>query len=157
MEDRYQHSENGRSVLQADLNAIGEASALADDRVFAELLRLLPFNGTVEACAALSRAAPILVKAKSVEILHLAEHAGDTGIAINAQRYLRQYGCMATITEQAPSGKGIGEDIAARASASGADLIVMGAYGRSRLRELVLGGATRHMMHHAPVPVFLAH
>jgi nucleotide-binding universal stress UspA family protein len=133
------------------LIARGNIASTLGDKV------LVPFNGTVEACAALSRAAPILVKAKSVEILHLAEHAGDTGIAINAQRYLRQYGCMATITEQAPSGKGIGEDIAARASASGADLIVMGAYGRSRLRELVLGGATRHMMHHAPVPVFLAH
>lgn len=118
---------------------------------------LVPFNGTVEASAALSRAAPILVKARSIEILHLAERAGDAGIAMNAQRYLLQYGAASTIVEQAPSGKGIGEDIAARAAATGADLIVMGAYGRSRLRELVLGGATRYMMHHAPVPVFLAH
>ena len=118
---------------------------------------LVPFNGTVEACTALSRAAPILVKSKSVEILHLAESAGDKGIAIDAQRYIRQQGGEATINEQLPSGKGIGEDIAARAKAIGADMIVMGGYGRSRLRELVLCGATRHMISHAPVPVFLAH
>lgn len=118
---------------------------------------LVPFNGTLEACTALSYAMPIIVKAKSVEILHLAEHAAANRIAANAQRYIRQHGGSAIITEQAPGGKGIGEDIAARANAIGADLIVMGAYGRSRLRELVLGGATRHMIQHSPVPVFLAH
>ncbi len=118
---------------------------------------LLPFNGTIEACAALSHAMPILEKAKSIEVLHLAEHAAADGVALGAQRYIRQHGGDATITEEAPAGKSIGEDIALRASAIGADLIVMGAYGRSRLRELVLGGATRHMITHSPVPVFLAH
>jgi nucleotide-binding universal stress UspA family protein len=118
---------------------------------------LVPFNGTIEACAALSHAMPILEKAKSVEILHLAEHAAEKSTAANAQRYIRQHGGDAVINEQKPSGKGIGEDIASRANAIGADLIVMGAYGRSRLRELVLGGATRHMITHSPVPVFLAH
>ena len=38
-----------------------------------------------------------------------------------------------------------------------ADLIVMGAYGHSRLREMVLGGVTRHMLQHMTVPVFMSH
>lgn len=46
MEDRFQHAVNGQSVLQGDLNLLGETGALADDRVFAELLRLLPYNGS---------------------------------------------------------------------------------------------------------------
>lgn len=46
MENRYQHTLNGQSVLQADLNSLGEVSALADDRVLAELYRLTPYNGS---------------------------------------------------------------------------------------------------------------
>lgn len=46
MEDRYQHTLNGQSVVQADLNVLGETSALADDRVFAELFRMEPFDGS---------------------------------------------------------------------------------------------------------------
>jgi hypothetical protein len=45
MEKRYQHTVNGQSVLTADLNVLGESSALADDRVFAELFRLAPYDG----------------------------------------------------------------------------------------------------------------
>jgi nucleotide-binding universal stress UspA family protein len=40
---------------------------------------------------------------------------------------------------------------------TGADLLVMGAYGHSRFREAILGGATRNMLEHATVPVFMAH
>lgn len=46
MEDRYQHTLNGQSVLQADLNVLGETSSLADDRVFAELFRMAPYDGS---------------------------------------------------------------------------------------------------------------
>lgn len=46
MEDRYQHTINGQTVLQTDLNVMGETSALADDRVLAELLRMEPYNGS---------------------------------------------------------------------------------------------------------------
>src|SRR5689334_8947870 len=45
MENRFQHSLNGQSVQQADLNLLGETSALADDRVFAELFRMQPYDG----------------------------------------------------------------------------------------------------------------
>ena len=44
-----------------------------------------------------------------------------------------------------------------QAADSGADLIVMGAYGRSRVRELVLGGVTRGVLQHMTVPVLLSH
>lgn len=46
MESRYQHTVNGQSVLQDDLNTIGEAASLADDRVFAELFRMAPYDGS---------------------------------------------------------------------------------------------------------------
>jgi len=43
------------------------------------------------------------------------------------------------------------------AAESGADLIVMGAFGRSRFKEWILGGATRHVLENMTVPVFMAH
>ena len=46
MEPKYQHTVNGQSVLQADFNAMGDASGLADDRVFAELFRMAPYDGS---------------------------------------------------------------------------------------------------------------
>jgi nucleotide-binding universal stress UspA family protein len=51
----------------------------------------------------------------------------------------------------------VGAALLRAASDAGADLLVMGGYGRSRLRELVLGGVTRHVLTHAQLPVLLAH
>lgn len=45
----------------------------------------------------------------------------------------------------------------AAAARVGAGLLVMGAYSHTRLREMVLGGVTQHVLHHAPIPVLLAH
>ena len=55
-----------------------------------------------------------------------------------------------------PSGS-TGEALLELAEVSGADLIVTGAYGHARFRELVLGGVTRHLLTHAPIPVLIAH
>jgi nucleotide-binding universal stress UspA family protein len=51
----------------------------------------------------------------------------------------------------------VGDMLLSRAADRGTDLIVMGGYGHSRLRELVLGGATRHMLEHMTVPVLMSH
>ena len=53
--------------------------------------------------------------------------------------------------------RGIGEIILAQAAEEAADLLVMGGYGHSRLREMMLGGVTRHMLEHATLPVLLSH
>jgi len=45
----------------------------------------------------------------------------------------------------------------AKAKELGADLLVMGGYGHSRVRELIFGGATRHVLHHYDLPVLIAH
>jgi nucleotide-binding universal stress UspA family protein len=54
-------------------------------------------------------------------------------------------------------GRGIGEALEAYVASRNADLLVMGAYGHSRVREFILGGATRSVLARPPVPVFLAH
>jgi nucleotide-binding universal stress UspA family protein len=51
----------------------------------------------------------------------------------------------------------VGEVILAEAQAMDADLVVKGAYTRSRLRQVIFGGATEHVLQHSPIPVFTAH
>jgi nucleotide-binding universal stress UspA family protein len=51
----------------------------------------------------------------------------------------------------------VGQTLLERAAADGADLVVMGAYGHARWRELVLGGATAHVLRHASVALLMAH
>ena len=54
-------------------------------------------------------------------------------------------------------GRTAGEAIAAEAAVLEADMLVMGAYGHSRFREFVFGGATRHITHHMKIPTLLSH
>jgi nucleotide-binding universal stress UspA family protein len=118
---------------------------------------LVSYDGSLEAANALVHAAPILVAAKEVEVLQI--HEGEKGVdhAGAAVRYLRQHGANASAHDMKLTRGHVGEEIAARANSVWASLIVMGGYGRSRLREFILGGATRHLINHAPVPVLLAH
>jgi nucleotide-binding universal stress UspA family protein len=53
--------------------------------------------------------------------------------------------------------RGLGELILAQAEEKGADLLVMGGYGHSRFREMLVGGVTRHVIEHATLPVMLSH
>jgi len=55
------------------------------------------------------------------------------------------------------AGRSIGDILDIYLIGQQADLLIMGAYGHTRLREFVLGGATRHMLRHPPTPVFMSH
>lgn len=72
-------------------------------------------------------------------------------------KWLSHHGCNVTINQYASGGEIIGAAIERRAAEVGADLVVMGAYGKSRLRELVFGGTTHHMIAQLKTPVFLVH
>ena len=73
-------------------------------------------------------------------------------------RHLARHGvrCEATTT-QADSDIEVGDVLLSRAADLGADMIVMGAYGHSRLREMALGGVTRHLIKHMTAPTLMAH
>ena len=74
----------------------------------------------------------------------------DAGAAL-----LKRHGAM-VVTKQVEPGHGQGSTLLEAAEAEGADLLVMGAYGHSRLREIVLGGATREVLRGARLPVLLS-
>ena len=71
--------------------------------------------------------------------------------------HLARHGVAATVERSASAGIGSGNTLLSRASDLGADLLVMGAYGHSRVHELLLGGATRTVLASMTLPVLMAH
>jgi nucleotide-binding universal stress UspA family protein len=70
---------------------------------------------------------------------------------------LAWHGIATEVREIAPDYRSVGEVVLAEASAISADLLVMGAYSHSRIRQMILGGVTQHVFTHATLPVFMAH
>ena len=111
------------------------------------------------AARAVGDAMPILEKAKRVCVLTVAnEKAIDTRCSgAELAKHLARHGLEVVLDEVDAEGRKIGEVFEAHVTYRNADLLVMGAYGHSRIREFVLGGATKSMLARPPVPLFLSH
>lgn len=119
---------------------------------------LIAWNASREAARAVTDALPLLAKADAVEVVAFGE-GGDHGDVPGADLalFLARHGVKATAARQNAPGVDVGNQILSRAADVNADLIVMGAYGHSRWRELALGGATRSVLDAMTVPVLMAH
>lgn len=120
---------------------------------------IVAWNQSAESMAAVRRALPILVAAESVEITVVdpkpqGPERSDPGGALC--QMLVRHGARAEIAVLARTQPAISDVLIRRARETGADLVVMGAYGHSRFREAILGGATRAMLERAPIPVLMA-
>jgi nucleotide-binding universal stress UspA family protein len=120
---------------------------------------LVAWNASREAARALGDALPLLVDAQAVTVLSIGstatidnEHRGA-----DVTRRLARHGITATAAASIAKDADVGDVLLSRAADHGADLIVMGAYGHSRTREWLLGGAARHLLRHMTVPVLMAH
>jgi nucleotide-binding universal stress UspA family protein len=120
---------------------------------------LVAWNASREAARAVGDAIPLLVNAEAVTVLSINPARGIDGKqqAIDLAHHLARHGIEAEATATVAEDTAVGEVLLARAADLGADLIVMGAYGHSRSRQLLLGGATRHVLQHTTVPVLMAH
>ncbi|HWB52357.1 MAG TPA: universal stress protein [Stellaceae bacterium] len=105
------------------------------------------------AARALAAAVPWLKCAAKVSVL-TAGGAGDTD---EATALLAGHGISAETLRLERDGEDVADRLLHEAHTIGADSIVMGAYRHSQLRELILGGVTRHMLQHADLPLFMAH
>ncbi|HJT41939.1 MAG TPA: universal stress protein [Rhizomicrobium sp.] len=112
-----------------------------------------------EAARAMADALPILVKAKKAHILSvLGEKGIHTTCAVgDLEKYLAAYQVKYTLEQVSLKDVTIGDRVLSYASEVKADMLVMGAYGHSRLREFVLGGATRGVLSDPKLPIFVSH
>lgn len=119
------------------------------------------WNGSREAARAMFDALPLFKRAREVEIVWVnpqreREQSGSLPGAELAS-VLSRHGVKVTASPLPSAGMNAGEALLQRAGDTGADLLVMGAYAHSRMREFVFGGATRHVLRHARIPVLMSH
>lgn len=117
------------------------------------------WDGSQRAARAVGDALPLIKRAKSVRIYTaVGEKAQATrGLTNSLVRHLAAHGVKATADEREAQGAPIGRRLADYVAETKADLLVMGGYGRTRIREYVLGGATEAMLHAPPCPVLMSH
>lgn len=117
----------------------------------------LAWNGGTEAARAVSAAMPFLHAAEAVHILTAETPATPAEAGERLAEYLAWQGIAARVARIRPAGGPVGAGLLAKAAELEADLLVMGGYGHSRLREMILGGVTHYVLDHAGLPVLMAH
>jgi nucleotide-binding universal stress UspA family protein len=121
---------------------------------------LVAWNEGRLAARAIADALPLLQMADRVEVVTVSgtnPRGSWHGSADMMAQHLAQHGIKADMKALARGDVDIGNTLVSYAADVSADLIVMGAYGHSRLREIVLGGTTRTILQSMPVPVLMAH
>lgn len=120
---------------------------------------LVAWNGSRESARALRDALPLLTRADQVAglIVDHPDDARDGEAALEA--FLRRHGCRSVSVQRLPAGGQPPSEVILQHAAHvvQADLIVMGLYGHSRLREFILGGVSREMLDDSPIPLLLSH
>jgi nucleotide-binding universal stress UspA family protein len=140
--------ESGRPVLMVPKEmapVMGEVIAIA-------------WNGSTETALTVALGMPFLKQAKQVVIVavgsqHMPE-PGPTGDEL--ARTLERHGLAVSLRTAYGRQKPQGESFMREAMAAGADLLLKGAYTQSRIRQMIFGGATRHIIMESPIPVLMA-
>jgi nucleotide-binding universal stress UspA family protein len=147
----------GFNTLEAALLETGRLVLLCPPRPVSTIGRqvAIAWNGAVEAACAVAAALPILTSAERVIVL-----LAQTGTAIDPGPealcdHLACHGVDAGIVAIESRPTTVGQGLLAAAKDAGADVLLMGAYGHNRRRELVMGGVTKYITDHADLPVLL--
>jgi nucleotide-binding universal stress UspA family protein len=139
--------ESGRPVLMAPPSP---------PRSLAQIV-VIHWNASTEVCRAISMAMPLLRKAKRVIVLSVEGNMVPGPSGKDAVSHLSAHGIAATDKSIGTRGQRPGVALLAEARDQGADLLIKGAYTQSRLRQMIFGGATQHVLAAAELPVFLVH
>jgi nucleotide-binding universal stress UspA family protein len=115
----------------------------------------LGWNGTAESASAVYAALPWLQRADAVRILSADGYQRRGPAAPDLAAYLSLHGVHADIVMFQSAGNSVGGGLLAAARDFGCDLLAMGAYSHSRLRQLILGGVTRHVLEHGTLPIMM--
>lgn len=120
---------------------------------------MLCWNGSREAARAATGALPLLAAADKVIVL-IVDAANGTDReepGIDVAEWLARHGVKVTVQRDSAAGSDVGGVILSRAADHDVDLIVMGIYGHSRMREMILGGASRTLLASMTAPLLVAH
>lgn len=149
----------GEGMLASHLPCLLLPPAWDRDVAFERIV--VGWNGSVEAIRAIHSALPFLKVAREVLLvdgdLHGAPEPADGSTRIDPFIYLIRHHVTARPRYVRASSEMAGEILLREARLMRADLLVMGGYGHSRMRERVFGGATRHVLEHATLPVLMQH
>lgn len=119
---------------------------------------LVHWNCSTEQARTTALAMPLLRGAERVTVLNVIGGATVPGpTADQTVSYLQRNGVAATLKTVDLNGTTTGQAVLATASSLGCDLLIKGAYTQSRLRQMIFGGTTQHILEHAGLPVLLAH
>ena len=118
---------------------------------------LIAWNGSTEQARTTALAMPLLKQATQVVVLTVQGGTVPGPSGEELARYLDRNGVASEPITVQPGGRSTGEAILAQAAALQSDLLIKGAYTQSRLRQMIFGGATSHILAHAELPVLMAH
>jgi nucleotide-binding universal stress UspA family protein len=120
---------------------------------------LVCWDGSHNAARAIADAMPFLTRAKQVEVVTVATggKADDGMPGLYIAHHLSRHGVIAELSNIVAHSQEVSLRIRSHAEQQSADLMVMGGYGHSRLREFVLGGATRDILASTVVPTLMSH
>jgi nucleotide-binding universal stress UspA family protein len=154
--DSYRSVDPGTAIVRAGRPVLlvpGGIESLNARRI------LIGWKDTREARRAVRDALPFLHKADEVLAVHVTEKArpGDSSNIEDAAKYLSRHGIRTQTQVAAQSKSSIGSELVRAAGEHGADLIVAGAYGHSRLGEWIFGGVTRDLISASPICCLLSH
>lgn len=117
---------------------------------------LVAWKGNRESSRALRDAMPFIESAAHVTVLTVVAD-GTKGSDPELLRHLESHGCKPQMIVEQSQGRPSGDIIRSYVGVVGADLLVMGLYGRPRVQELVLGGVSRDLVRNPPVPLLVSH
>jgi nucleotide-binding universal stress UspA family protein len=139
--------ESGRPVLMVPA---GKHATVGKHMVIA-------WNASTETARCVAMAMPLFRRAESIEVISVDGAMVDGPSSAELAVSLRRRGLKVTARHLPAGNKAPGPTIIEAAQASGADMIVKGAYTQSRLRQMIFGGLTRHLILSSPIPVLFSH
>jgi nucleotide-binding universal stress UspA family protein len=146
-------------VFDAAVFSTGRPALVVGERVPEDLLRhvVIAWNGSLEAARLIGHANDLLRAADRVSIVTAPSERSSETAAADLQDYLVWHGIrarqLATVTHAASTG----EALLQTAERAEATMLVLGAYTHSRIRQMLLGGVTHHVLHNAKLPVLMEH
>ena len=147
------------SLLEAALFETGRPILIAPPKPPKTLGKniIISWNGSYETPRCISFAMPLLVKADSVTVLEVEEGMVPGPTGDDAVIHLQRNGINAAVVRSKSGHRSSGEAVLEEAERLNADLLIKGAYTRSRIRQMIFGGVTSHILYEAEMPVLMSH